>query len=123
MGIQVNGSPVSIFVKINFVFNEYSIPVKWALYKHAAIARPQLMLSREKKPLASWSSSSTRVELYCQQDEEKWEREKTITILFDKFNNGELSLDDFLEAVKHQTGFKMCICRVFSTFVVCYDYT
>jgi len=34
------------------------------------------MLSREKKPLASWSSSSTRVELYCQQDKEKWEREK-----------------------------------------------
>ena len=36
----------------------------------------------------------------------KSERERRLTTLFDRFNNGELSLDDFLEAVKHQTGLK-----------------
>ena len=33
------------------------------------------------------------------------EKERRLTTLFDRFNNGELSLDDFLEAVKHQTEF------------------
>ena len=33
------------------------------------------------------------------------ERERRLTTLFDRFNNGELSLDDFLKAVKHQTEF------------------
>ena len=32
MGIQVNGLPVRVFVELNFVFDEYSVPVKWALY-------------------------------------------------------------------------------------------
>lgn len=33
------------------------------------------------------------------------ERERRLTVLIDRFNNGNMSLDDFLEAVKHQTGF------------------
>ena len=37
------GYPVSVFVELNFVFGEYSVPIKQVLYKHAATARPHII--------------------------------------------------------------------------------
>ena len=114
IGIQVNKLPVSGFVELNFVFDEYSVPVKWALYKHAATAvgkaHPNVyklvnVIKREeatsKLKLQQYESGAV---LPARRRKVR-ERERRLTTLFDRFNNGELSLDDFLEAVKHQTGF------------------
>ena len=53
-----------------------------------------------KAKLANFRSGAT----VCPRRRRMQEKEKRIQRLFDRFNGGTITLEDYIDAIKHQTG-------------------